>query len=212
MAQSVFIRGARLMFLAMALAGAGAIAIGSPAQVPDRQPDVGCIDAPSKRLERVTSVQIAPIERFVARDHFAIGGSNVVIKSTAEIFVRYFDIVEERVPAADLTVYRLREPTLDTSIIAGLHDRHETHLSQLWTLLERQGQGEPGPLLTDDESNIFYIRDGQGMLWTVSVSWANGWDIDVGSIGAAYPWRSGRQVIGRSPQASSAGLCTDPGC
>ena len=151
----------------------------------------------SPRLRPVTSVGVPAIDRFVAKEHFEIGAEDVAIKTVSDIFVWYFDIVEEQVPAAELKVYRLTESSLDTSIIADLHDQHETRLSQLWALLTRQGHGEAGPLLTDGQSNLFYVRDGQGMLWTLSVTWTGGWEIDIGSIGAAYPWRAGRQVIAR---------------
>jgi hypothetical protein len=196
MRQGIFSLGVGRLLFAAAMAAAG-VACVSITQLAAQEINAGCDDEPSKRLEHVTSAEIPAIERFVARDHFAIGAPDVVIKSISDIFVRYFDIVEEQVPAANLQLYRLVEPSLDTSIIAALHDRQETRLSDLWVLLSRQGKGQAGPLLTDGKSNIFYIRDGKGMLWSLDVSWDDGWGIDIGSIGGQYPWRAGRQVIAR---------------
>lgn len=55
----------------------------------------------------------------------------------------------------------------------------ETTLGQMFFLLEKQGKGEPGALLLNTGYlNIFYIRDTNGVLRTVGVSWHYyGWSV-----------------------------------
>lgn len=77
----------------------------------------------------------------------------------------------------------------------------EITLQEIYFLLKLQKQGEPGILLTArDCNNRFYIRDSQGTLRIVSVSWARhdrktgGWFI------SARPYFRGTVEMGKGPQ------------
>jgi|GEM_PF-2974777 len=74
----------------------------------------------------------------------------------------------------------------------------ETTLSLLWHLLSRQDRGQSGALHNDGRANIFYMRDGSGVLRVIDVSWDQGWCIDANEL-SEKPWSEGRPVFTCTP-------------
>lgn len=63
----------------------------------------------------------------------------------------------------------------------GVGDRAEVMLHQIYDLLKKQSKGEIGPLLTNGYSNIFYVRDQDGVLRVIDLVWCGGvWNISAG--------------------------------
>lgn len=61
----------------------------------------------------------------------------------------------------------------------------ETTIPEIYALLERQGNGEDGALLTNGHSNIFYVREASSIrgLCAVGVYWVgDGWNVFAHSV------------------------------
>jgi hypothetical protein len=88
----------------------------------------------------------------------------------------------------------------DTKILEKLggEAKAETSLSDLYAMLKQQKkQGDTGPLLTDGNWNIFYIKDASSTLRAVGVLWdGDGWRVYAGSRGG-YAWLAGYLVFSR---------------
>jgi len=150
----------------------------------------------------VTTVSLPGIDRFVARDHFQVGEHNgVKIAWLGDNFKRHFpDKVEEGIGAAELKIHKLLQPAPDPPIIAELGEHPEITLGQLFALLQKQGNGEPGPLLVNGWANIAYIRDQDGANWAVFVYrrvGGRGWVVGADSVGDPCRWGDGRQICSR---------------
>ncbi len=159
---------------------------------------------PKKLLEPVARFDAFSMAKFVAAEHFRVDigrKAKVQITFLWDNFSMYFvPKIEEDVPAGELNVSKLLEPSLDARIIAELGERHETYLADLWSLLKQQPNGESGPLLTDGKGNIFYIRDANGTLWTVNAFWNSGyggWYLYIRSVESLRRWCDGLRVVSR---------------
>jgi len=153
-----------------------------------------------KLLKRLTTFKVPGAEQFVVADHFRVGNDKgVKIAWIGANFNSCFGKkIEKVVQAAELTVQGLGEASLDAPILAELGERAETSLAHLWALLLQQPKGEAGTLLTNGFANIFYVRDDEGTLWTVSAHWSGGgWDVSADSVERPNEWDAGRQVISR---------------
>jgi hypothetical protein len=157
-----------------------------------------------KLLVSVANFHALGATKFVAVEHFKVDTSRkakVRIAFLWDNFANNFvPKVEDNVPAGELKVYKLLESSLDAPIIAELGERHETYLSDLWVLLEKQPSGENGFLLTNGYANIFYLRDASGNLWAVGARWFSGyggWGLSAGSVLRPGRWHDGDQVVSR---------------
>jgi hypothetical protein len=87
----------------------------------------------------------------------------------------------------------------------------ETTLSEMFSLMEKQKNGEDGVLLNNGYANIFYIRDGALVLRTVVVSWhGEGWSVCADSFEGAYGWGDGDQVFSRNSSVLESSVPSVP--
>jgi hypothetical protein len=112
---------------------------------------------------------------------------------------RFVSRIEGAPARAIMQAFRAPRPARPAEIVAALGDRRETTLGELWCLLARQPNGESGLLLTTSVPNLFFIRDGGGVLWTVDALWGGaGWEIGASSIDGDRQWPAGVQAVGHS--------------
>ena len=157
-------------------------------------------------LEPVGAVTIEATERFVTREKFAVDTSHKVKIKIAWIgdnFKNWFlGKIETSAPKVMLCYSRLTRSELDGPIMAELGDEtSETTLAAVYALIERQANGEPGPLLTNGYANIFYVRDANGVLRAVRVYWHaydRGWGVHARSVSYPYGWNDGNRVFSRN--------------
>lgn len=150
-----------------------------------------------------TTSAIPRIDRFIAAEHFREALSpSVVVKIAwlgAMFRQRFLNKVEDdRGGGALLRRFALRRSSQSAGIVAELTIHHETRLADVWCLLSRQPNGEPGVLLTDAIPNIFYIRDADDALRAVDAVWSGaGWEIGASAVDGSYLWPPGSLVIAR---------------
>jgi hypothetical protein len=159
-------------------------------------------DDPSDVGDPATTSALPGAGSFVAQEHFNEGVASqarVKIAWLGAMFRRRFlSMVEANDWGATLRRFVVRRAARDAEIIAALTIHHETKLVDLWCLLSRQPNGEPGPLLTNAVPNVFYIRDTGGDLGAVDAVWGGtGWEIGASAVDTDSRWRAGRQVLAR---------------
>lgn len=144
---------------------------------------------PKKLLEFVTTVPVAAVERFKARDHFKVDAKKAAVRIlwfNGNFQANFLGLTEDACEAVNLKVSKVPGPLRDDTVIAELADKCDIKLSQLFALLKSQGKGEKGVLLTGDRDvNIAYIRDVKGALWTVVTYWSvrsGGWRVEAFSV------------------------------
>lgn len=152
------------------------------------------------------TVMVPASESFVARDHFIIGTSRkakVKISHLGGNFRACFlDWVGGAFAGSTLRSARLRKPSVDGPIIAELggEAKAETTLTEMFSLMAKQANGEKGELLNNGDVNIFYIRDVNRVLRAVGVDWHDGgWDVYVRSNEYPGKWLYGYRVFSRVP-------------
>ncbi len=158
----------------------------------------------SKLLESVTTLAFPGTKRFAAADRFKVDISKKAKVKIAFLWDNFrnnfVEKIEENVPAGDVRVHKLVKSSVDKPIIAELGDAHETHLADLWAMLERQPNGEKGDLLVNGYANIFYVKDKNGNLWAVDAGWhagRGGWDVGADPVSDSGRWRGGSRVVSR---------------
>lgn len=146
----------------------------------------------------------ATTTRFVARDKFVVNTKDsapVKISYITDNFNAWFlDKVEEPMPETTLTFHQLTKRSFDRSIIdeLGGETKAETTLAMIYALMERQGGGKDGPLLTNGCANIFYVRSVKGELCVVFVNWYGvGWHVRANFVGNPYGWDDRDRVFAR---------------
>ena len=158
-------------------------------------------------LKLVTTVRLPGYGTFRAKDHFKVGKTGkVAIGGLGDNFQRVFltgaGKVEQDVPQTMLKIYQLLKGSVDKPIITELGGEAvvETALAQMWEILEAQGHGQKGKLLTNSYANIFYIRDAQGVLWAVDCCWYSSyavWGVGARPIAGPCGWCAGDRVVSR---------------
>lgn len=91
-------------------------------------------------------------------------------------------------------------PSTDDLIIAELggEEKAEITLTELFSLMRAQKNGDKGILLTNCNANIFYVRDIENVLCSVCLIWKdNGWYLDAYSIADQRPWGVDFRVFSR---------------
>lgn len=148
---------------------------------------------------------VATTQEFAAREKFVINRKALAKVRITELdkgFKAWFlGKVEQPIVGNGVCIYRLNKNSLDTSVIMllGGEAKAETTLVEMFTLMEKQGSGQTGDLLTNSYANIFYIRDVDGVLRAVSCNWAvDGWYVEAYPLGNQYGWNTGRQVFSRN--------------
>ena len=160
-------------------------------------------------LEPISKVTVpSTTTKFLAKEKFILGTSrNATVKISflggnfTEWFLSGEGKTEDPITEQVLLCHKLLESSVDGPIITELggETKAETTLTELYSLMKKQKNAEAGALLNNGYANIFYIRDGNGMLRAVGVDWYDGgWDVDAFSIENPRAWDGGLQVFSRN--------------
>jgi hypothetical protein len=166
-------------------------------------------------LELVSTIVVsATTSKLVAKDKFVRDTgrkAKVKISYLGDNFILWFlngdGKTEDPISEQTLCYHKLRQSSMDGPIIAELGgaEKSEMTLSEIFSLMEKQGKGEDGVLLNNGKANIFCIKDSAGVLRTVLVSWfAAGWDIGARSVGSPLVWAGGCQAFSRNSVLESS--------
>lgn len=150
----------------------------------------------------------ATTEPFVTKNKFVVNterNAPVKVSYLGDNFKAWFlsgdGKTEDLIGEQTLRYHKLRQSSVDGPIIAELGgaEKSETTLSEMFSLMEKQGKGEDGVLLNNGLANIFYIRDQKGVLRTVLVSWNDdGWNVRAHSVEDPDDWDAAFQVFSRN--------------
>jgi hypothetical protein len=164
-------------------------------------------------LELVSTIVVSATTAKLAKEKFVINTKrNAPVKIThlGNNFKTWFLSGKGKTegPISEQTIryHKLRQSSVDGPIIVELggEEKSETTLSEMFALMEKQGKGEDGVLLNNGYANIFYIRDQNGVLRTVDVSWrGDGWRVNARSVESPDGWDDGHQVFSRNSDLSS---------
>jgi len=147
------------------------------------------------------------ISGFVAKDNFVKDTSRkakVRISYLVGNFTKWFLKGAGKIEdpnAAILYYYRLRTASLDAPIISELggETKAQTTLTDLFSQMAKQPNGETGALLNNGWWNIFYIPDTNEVLRTVCVGWHDvGWCVYACSLEVPYLWSGDFRVFSRN--------------
>mgnify|MGYP001577204960 CR=1 FL=1 len=172
---------------------------GQVTQVAEPKPTPSILELVSTVAVSATSGQFVAKEKFV-RDtgHKA----NVKISYLGDNFTTWFlsgkGKTEDPISEITLRYHKLRQSSVDGPIITELggEAKAETTLSEMFSLMEKQKNGESGTLLNNGRANIFYIKDQNGVLRAVCVGWNDdGWDVIAYSVENLSRWDGGYQVF-----------------
>lgn len=146
--------------------------------------------------------------KFVAKEKFVRDTGNdakVKINYLGDNFTKWFlagsGKIERPMGKQTLCYGDLKKASVDVPIITELGGakKAETSLTELFSLMEKQGNGEGGALLTNGWTNIFYIKDMQGVLRAVYVDWnADGWGVLADVVSDPREWNDGYRVFSRN--------------
>jgi hypothetical protein len=163
----------------------------------------------SSTLELVSTVQVsATTNKFVSKDNFVVNttcNAPVKISIVRSNFTNWFLLgegkIEDTISEQALHYHKLRKVSVDDSIITELggETKVETSLTEIFSLMEKQKNGEDGVLLNNGYVNIFYVRDISSILRGVCVGWrSDGWFVGARSVGHPYGWRHSYRVFSRN--------------
>lgn len=144
-------------------------------------------------------------EKFVAKDKFRRDSKEVKFCRISDTFTNRFLVgdgkIEEPLDEQELRYGNLIKGSVDSLIKEELggEAKAETTLKELYHLLTWQPNGEEGDLLTNTNTNVFYIRDMGGVLCTVVVYWRRGgWHVFVNSFEYPRDCYAGDRVFSRN--------------
>lgn len=160
-------------------------------------------------LELVSTIVVnATIDKLVAKEKFVRdtgGKAKVKISYFGGNFTSWFlngdGKTEDPISEQTLHYYKLRQYSVDGPIIdeLGGAEKSETTLSEMFSLMEKQGKGEDGVLMNNGCANIFYPKDSAGVLRAVHLRWYDGgWRIDTYSVDDPSMWSEGDRVFSRN--------------
>ncbi len=159
----------------------------------------------TKLLEAIGAVKVTVEEKFVAKEKFREDSKEVKFYGIWSNFTKWFlsseGTIEEPVGDQELRYGKLIKGSVDGPIIEELggEAKAETTLSEMYTLLKEQSNGEDGVLLTNGYANIFYVHDTSGVLRAVNVIWfVGGWRVSAYSVVHPLDWNAGFQVFSRN--------------
>lgn len=158
-------------------------------------------------LEFVGTVSVpATTSKFVAHDNFKLKQDGGICSHLDENFKSWFlegdGKTKDPISEQTLRYHKLRKSSVDGPIIAELggEEKSETTLTEMFSLMEKQKNGEDGVLLNNGYANIFYIKDISGVLRTVDVYWFDdSWDVSADAIEYPDGWFASYQVFSRKP-------------
>lgn len=153
-------------------------------------------------LKFITAVIVPASNEFIARDYFKVDMSDAAV---VKIFCLRDNfkawLLNKTEPARielSLRCHKLCKDSTSRLIIAELGGEAmaETTIAEMYTMMERQKNGESGELLTNGSANIFYIRDIQEVLCAVRINWnGDGWDVDAESVADTNIWFTHNQIF-----------------
>lgn len=160
-------------------------------------------------LELVSTVVVAATtSEFIARDRFVVNtkrNAPVKISEVWDNFTAWFlsgtGKIEDPISEQTLRYHKLRQASVDGPIIQELggEAKAETTLSEMFSLMEKQKNGEDGVLLNNGWANIFCVRDHNGVLRAVDVCWdSGGWLVDAYEVVFPRKWYAGFRVFSRN--------------
>jgi len=148
---------------------------------------------------------------FVACDRFVVNtkkNTAVMFSYLSNNFKKWFlGKTETPFTGSTLRYDKLSHNSTDGPIIAELggEEKAETTLTELFSLLEKQPNGEDGPLLTNGDVNILYIEDVNGVLRAVSACWyGGGWSLHANPVTSPGAWGDERRVFSRDSRGNLA--------
>ncbi len=152
--------------------------------------------------------------KFVAKDKFVVNtkrNAPVKISAVWDSFIGWFlsgdGKTEDPISEQTLRYHKLRKSSVDGLIITELggEEKSETTLTEMFSLMEKQKNGEDGVLLNNGYANIFYVRDQNGVLRAVCVFWCVvGWCVVASSVELPLRWGVGSQVFSRNSVLESS--------
>lgn len=171
-------------------------------------------------FEFVSTVVVASTTRkFVAKDKFVVNtkrSAPVKIRLLGVNFIKWFlsgngKIEDPISEPCGLRYARLRQPYTDRRIIKELGGKAkaETTLTEMFSLMKkrknRKKNGKVGILLDNGWTNIFYIKDQNGVLRAVFVFWCDdGWYVCASSVESPHGWHGGHRVFSRNSVLESS--------
>lgn len=166
-------------------------------------------------LELVGAVVVpATAEKFVAKTAFVVNtkrNAPVKISAVWQNFTSWFLLgdgkTEDPISEQTLRYHRLRKSSVDGLIITELggEEKSETTLMEMFSLMEKQKNGEDGVLLNNGYANIFYIRDQNGVLRALHAFWSGGgWRVSAFALEGPGGWRDGGRVFSRNSVLESS--------
>ena len=158
-----------------------------------------------KLLEFVGTISVSAVKEFVAKKKFVINiGDNALVKVSYlgdNFREQFLGKIEKSFPGSELRYQKLMKSSVDDSIInkLGGKAKAETTLAEVFSLMEKQGNGQSGALLTNGWWNIFYVHDINGVLRTVLIYWSGvGWHVDAHSAEHRACWFADYLVFSRN--------------
>lgn len=159
--------------------------------------------AAQKLLEFVTSVTLHPVKHFEAAEHFTHGETVKGVRCYLwdSFRTRFGAKVERDIAGGEIRVHKILRQSRNLEIRAEItKEKEETFLAHIWQMLKLQPGGEAGALHVNGLANIFYVRDIEGALWAVYVSWhadTREWSLGALSVERADGWHADCQVCSR---------------
>ncbi|MEK7534853.1 MAG: hypothetical protein AAB563_00400 [Patescibacteria group bacterium] len=123
-------------------------------------------------------------------------------------------VVEENIPATDLTLQRLARTSKLKPIFEELGDRAQTAWKHFFEMLSRQPRGEQGDLKVDGCANFAFLPDKKGKLWAVFAFWSDWgdgdrWKLNAYPIVFAVDWSAGVQFLSGDSERTVGVVPTD---
>lgn len=150
-------------------------------------------------LEPLNTIKVPATEKFATRKKFVHDTRRKVpvkISYVGDNFSKWFlGKIEKPRPETHLRVMKLTRHLANGPILAELGNNAETTLAEIYALMKRQSNREGGVSFAI-YANIFYVRDVNGELRAVSVSWDGiRWEVYASSVSSPNEWLDGSHVF-----------------
>lgn len=157
-------------------------------------------------LKRVGTTNVLPTtSRFQADFCFQLNNhpnGTPLISYLGDNFKSWFLAkIEESFPGSLLVSQDLTRASKDEPILKELggEAKAETTLTEIFSLMMGQKNGEVGPLLNNGCWNIFYVRDVANTLRAVFVFWyGDGWVVNACPVDGPHVWGADGRVFSRN--------------